>query len=269
MPGAGRHHVDMRPLAETCGIYLLGPQHLPRLQEYARDPAIAATTRVPHPFPADGAAAFLAQVEIERAARTGQVFAIEDRGAFVGVVGLHGVRGGGGEIGYWIGRPHWGCGYATFGVTWLLPYCFQNCGLDRVGAHALETNVASLRVLEKLGFVRGEPGPHGQAKWPASVLQVPFTLTAPQWRAQRDAPALALLHPTLRTLLDRELAAGNEVKAAGRGWPDADSVVVTLRERFRAMPSPLPEGVEYDEPNDPHGWRAELRLQVPRQLLVW
>jgi ribosomal-protein-alanine N-acetyltransferase len=269
VPDIAWHHSGMRPLAETCGIYLLGPQHLPKLQQYASDPAIAATTRLPHPFPPDGAEQFLAQVEHDRAARTGQVFAIEDRGAFVGVVGLHAVRGGGGEIGYGIGKPHWGCGYATFGVTWLLPYCFQNCGLDRVGAHALVTNMASLRVLEKLGFVRGEPGPHGQAKWPASVLQVPFTLTARQWRAHRDAPALALLHPTLRTLLDRELAAGNEVKQAGRGWPDADSVVVTLRERFRAMPSPLPEGVEYDEPNDPHWWRAELRLQMPRQLLVW
>jgi ribosomal-protein-alanine N-acetyltransferase len=177
----------MRPLEQTCGIYPLQRHHLPHVQQYASDPLIAATTRVPHPFPPTGAEEFYGRVEKGRVERTGQVFAIEDDDRFVGVCGLHNVADGGGEVGYWIGRPHWGQGYATFAVRWLLPYCFQNYGLARVCAHALATNIGSHRVLEKHGFVRGEPKPHGVEKWPADELLVPWTLTVAQWRAHRAA----------------------------------------------------------------------------------
>lgn len=259
----------MRPLSETCGIYLLARQHLPRLQQLASDPAIAATTRVPHPYPPDGAERFFELVEAMRRDGTGRVFAIEDGGQLVGVVGVHGVADGTAELGFWVGRPHQGRGYATFGVTWVLPFALQNLGLDSLWADVLATNAASLRVLQKCGFVRGEARAHGEAQWPSDVPVVRHTLTPQQWRAHRDAPALAALHPTLRAVLDAELAAGNTIRDTARGFPDQDSVLVTLQGPFRALPSPLPAGLSYGEPNDPHWWRAELALASPRQLIVW
>lgn len=259
----------MRPLAETCGIYPLARHHLPRLQEFASDPAVAATTRVPHPFPPDGAERFFERVEAMKADGSGRVFAIEDRGELVGVVGLHGIANGAAELGFWVGRPHWGRGYATFGVTWVLPFAFQNLQLSSVWARVLANNTPSLRVVEKCGFVRGARLAHGEARWPADVPLVHHELAPAQWRAHRDAPALAALHPTLRAVLDAELAAGNAIRDTGRGWPDADSVIVTMQHPFRALPSPLPAGLAYGEPNDPHWWRAEVRLAAPRQILVW
>lgn len=259
----------MRPLSETGGIYPLARHHLPRLQELASDAAIAATTRVPHPYPPDGAERFFEHVEAMKAKGNGRVFAIEDGGALVGITGLHGVADGTAELGFWIGRPHWGRGYATFGVTWVLPFAFQNLQLASVWADVLANNAASLRVVGKCGFVRGIARPHGEARWPADVPLVRHTLTPEQWRAHRDAPALAALHPTLRAVLDAELVAGNTIRDTGRGWPDPDSVVITMREKFRALPSPLPPGLEYGESDDPHWWRAEVRLVSPRQMLVW
>jgi RimJ/RimL family protein N-acetyltransferase len=48
----------------------------------------------------------------------------------------------------------WGHGYATEGVRALLQWAFDTLDLNRVQAEADTRNVASARVLEKLGFVR-------------------------------------------------------------------------------------------------------------------
>jgi RimJ/RimL family protein N-acetyltransferase len=55
-------------------------------------------------------------------------------------------------VGYWIGREHWGHGFATAGLSGLLE-------ADRERPlHALVAvqNVGSIRVLEKCGFVRSD-----------------------------------------------------------------------------------------------------------------
>ena len=67
------------------------------------------------------------------------------------------------EIGYGIDGDFEGCGYATEAVSAVTAWAFQQDGITRVEAEAEEDNLASLRVLEKSGFVptgeRGEEGP--------------------------------------------------------------------------------------------------------------
>jgi RimJ/RimL family protein N-acetyltransferase len=58
------------------------------------------------------------------------------------------------RLGYWIGRSHWGRGYATEAVAALADYAFRTYPQDRIGAGVFEDNPASRRVLEKLGFSR-------------------------------------------------------------------------------------------------------------------
>ncbi len=58
------------------------------------------------------------------------------------------------EIGYWIGRDHWGKGYATESVRRMLRFAFDELGLDRVWGAVLIDNPGSCRVLEKVGFTR-------------------------------------------------------------------------------------------------------------------
>ncbi|MGB5303829.1 MAG: GNAT family N-acetyltransferase, partial [Gemmatimonadota bacterium] len=57
------------------------------------------------------------------------------------------------ELGYWIGLPFWGRGYATEAVVAMVEYGFKELGLNRIFAHHLARNPASGRVLEKAGFV--------------------------------------------------------------------------------------------------------------------
>jgi len=64
------------------------------------------------------------------------------------------------------------------------------------------------------------------------------------------------------------VSTGNEVAETGGGWPDADSVFVRLRDPFRTKPLPLPAGIVYTEPNDPHWWKADYTSSAPRHTLA-
>lgn len=57
-----------------------------------------------------------------------------------------------GEIGYWIGVPHWGKGYAPEAVDRILELAFHQLHMEQVWCGYYEGNEKSLRVQEKCGF---------------------------------------------------------------------------------------------------------------------
>lgn len=57
------------------------------------------------------------------------------------------------ELWYKLLPVHWGKGYATEAVRCVLGFCFGTLDLHRVEAGCAVGNVASIRVLEKAGFV--------------------------------------------------------------------------------------------------------------------
>jgi len=58
------------------------------------------------------------------------------------------------SIGYCLAETAWGQGYATEAARALLQWAFDTLDLNRVQAETDTRNLASARVLEKLGFVR-------------------------------------------------------------------------------------------------------------------
>jgi [ribosomal protein S5]-alanine N-acetyltransferase len=58
------------------------------------------------------------------------------------------------ELGYWIGVPYQGQGYASEAARAACEYAFSRLGLRRVYAHHVAWNPASGRVLEKVGMRR-------------------------------------------------------------------------------------------------------------------
>ena len=75
------------------------------------------------------------------------------RGEIIGAAGLQRLEGGPDvEVGYRFLKAHWGRGYATESARASIEFGFEELGLDRIVAVALETNVASRRVLEKCGL---------------------------------------------------------------------------------------------------------------------
>ena len=56
------------------------------------------------------------------------------------------------EIGYWIGKPYWGHGYAPEAVKALLAHCFAERQTEGVWCAYFDGNEKSRRVQEKCGF---------------------------------------------------------------------------------------------------------------------
>ncbi|RMF52633.1 MAG: N-acetyltransferase [Bacteroidetes bacterium] len=130
-------------------------EHAPAIQRLAEDPAVTATTNLPEPYPPDGARLWIRSLLPKRWAGVEYAFAMVNADEeLVGVVGFMDVRPqeGQAELGYWVGRPYWGRGYATAGCRQILAYGFDVLGLRRIIARPLARNRASCRVLEKIGF---------------------------------------------------------------------------------------------------------------------
>jgi RimJ/RimL family protein N-acetyltransferase len=107
-------------------------------------------SRVPHPYRLADAEEFIASA----GAQPGQSnFFITTRdGDLLGGCGVGPLREQDPEIGYWLGVPFWGNGYATEAVRALLDHAFADLGHDVVLGGARISNPASRRVLEKCGF---------------------------------------------------------------------------------------------------------------------
>ncbi len=74
-------------------------------------------------------------------------------GETIGAAGLQHLEGGPEvEVGYRFLKRHWRQGYATESALASIDFGFGELALDRIVAVALETNVASRRVLEKSGL---------------------------------------------------------------------------------------------------------------------
>jgi len=84
-------------------------------------------------------------------------FAIEVDGTAVGGIGA---RAGEGifvrtaQFGYWLGEPFWGRGIMTAAAGAMLEHLKQDARFARLEAPVFEWNPSSMRVLEKIGFVR-------------------------------------------------------------------------------------------------------------------
>jgi len=128
----------------------------PAVQRLAGAREVAATTAtIPHPYEDGVAEAWIESLAEKRATGEDVVFAITLRegGELVGTVGMRikpqHLRA---EIGYWVGVPYWGKGYATEAARALLDYGFGELGLRKMYAHHYVKNPASGRVLQKIGM---------------------------------------------------------------------------------------------------------------------
>ena len=113
------------------------------------------TAQIPHPYLEQDGQDFLARAAEEFRAGNSVSFAIcvaPDR-ELCGVVGLNITAAHQrAELGYWIGLPHWGRGYATEAARAVLAFGFERLQLNRIYAFRFSENAASGRVLEKIGM---------------------------------------------------------------------------------------------------------------------
>lgn len=177
----------------TCLLRPWRPEDAPSLAKYADNPRIAATLRdsFPSPYTLDDANRFIAYaLWLLSGAGSGPLpgfpfvssspppFPSSSPGAPAGsscrtptdlllAIEVDGVAVGGiavtllddvycrtAEIGYWLGEPFWGRGIMTDAIAAIVPVAFERFDIVRIQAGVFANNPASMRVLEKCGFVR-------------------------------------------------------------------------------------------------------------------
>jgi RimJ/RimL family protein N-acetyltransferase len=133
---------------------------------------------------------FLQQARVSRAERPRRNFdlavTLSGDGRLIGGCGLRRTDVvGEAFIGYVLRRDAWGRGYATEAARALLAFGFERLGLRRIFADCHPANMASWRVMEKLGMRR--EGHFREEKlvkgewWDRYV----YAMLAPEWRAAR------------------------------------------------------------------------------------
>ena len=113
---------------------------------------VAATTlRIAHPYTEQDARDFF-----ELAKAPGKLWlaiTLRTDGAQIGGIGLRiEPQHQHAELGYWLGVPYWGKGYATEASLEMLRYGFEELALHRIFATHFRHNSASGRILRKIGM---------------------------------------------------------------------------------------------------------------------
>ena len=110
---------DAKRVAELCGDW-----------EVAR-----MTALIPHPYPLESAASFI--TACHEPDPNGPACTSADAGE---------------SLGYWIGRPYWGNGYATAAARAIIALTFSQSDIEVLTAIHLVENPASGRVMAKCGM---------------------------------------------------------------------------------------------------------------------
>jgi RimJ/RimL family protein N-acetyltransferase len=141
-------------ILETERLILRPPDlaDAPAVQRLAGAREVALNTlMIPHPYPDGAAEEWISKQRTED--QINFAITVRESGELAGVMGLIVNRDHArAEIGYWIGVPYWGRGYATEAGRAVVRHAFEDLGINRVYAEVFARNPASARVLRKLGM---------------------------------------------------------------------------------------------------------------------
>ena len=145
-------HEGSIPVLETKRLALRAPRlgDAKTVAALANDRRIAENSaRIPHPYKIADAESFIAGAA--KAGEAAFLITLRDK-TVIGACGLVLQAETTPELGFWLGVPHWGNGYATEALHAVIDYAFTDLAHESLQAGARVTNPASRRVLEKCGF---------------------------------------------------------------------------------------------------------------------
>jgi len=148
------------PLTESCIVVLETQRLILRAPQLVDAKAVAAlandrrvaenTSRIPFPYREADAESWIATANVTPDNKTYLVTLTD--GTVIGSCRLDLDEEPMPDIGYWLGTPYWGKGYATEAVRALIDHAFADMDHKAVHSSVRVTNPDSRRVLEKCGF---------------------------------------------------------------------------------------------------------------------
>jgi [ribosomal protein S5]-alanine N-acetyltransferase len=142
----------------------------------------AMALRIPHPYSEQDAREFLARIKSGDEVRMG--ITLRTDGRLIGGVGLRlEPQHQHAELGYWLGVPYWGNGYATEAAREMLRYGFEDLRLHRIYATHFNHNPASGRILRKLGMRHEGCQRQHVRKWDRFVDSELYGILRQEWES--------------------------------------------------------------------------------------
>lgn len=124
-------------------------EHVPQMAQLADNKRIhAVLSRLPHPYKEEHGRQFV--TEIARGP-TEHAWSILLGDRYIGTIGLHILPKHLPAVGYWLGEPYWGRGFATEACRAVVAAA-RAAGAQALHARVLLTNTGSRNVLRKTGF---------------------------------------------------------------------------------------------------------------------
>jgi ribosomal-protein-alanine N-acetyltransferase len=173
LPNLQTSRLRLRPHSES---------DIPDLVRLAGEREIAATTlRIAHPYTEQNAEDFLAMSQENNKAWF--AIALLSNNRLIGGVGLRiDPEHDHAEIGYWIGVPYWGKGYATEAAHEVMRYGFEDLNLHRIHAACFSRNAASEKILLKLGMRHEGHMREHQRKWGDFIDVAAYGILRSEWQ---------------------------------------------------------------------------------------
>ena len=185
--GAGALNMTARPTLETARLRLrpYRDDDIAELLPLIGTREVAATTlRIAHPYTEQDARAFFALAQDPD--KIWLAITLRTDGHVIGGIGLRlEPKHQHAELGYWLGVPYWGQGYATEAAREMLRYGFKDLGLHRIFASHFKHNPASGRILTKLGMLYEGCQREHLRKWDEFVDSELYGILRQEWEANR------------------------------------------------------------------------------------
>ena len=155
------------------------------LAEHANNINVAKNLRdrFPNPYTRSNARDFL-KYAVSLADQSN--LAIEVDGVAAGAIGYvagHDVERFSAEIGYWLGEAFWGRGIVTEALVLTTDHAFRQVNLLRLFALPFAENIASVRVLEKAGYLHEGRLRSSSVKYGTPRDQLLYARINPDWKA--------------------------------------------------------------------------------------
>jgi [ribosomal protein S5]-alanine N-acetyltransferase len=168
------------------------PEDLDDVYAYGSDPEVVRYMPFP-PSTRDGTRAHIERCMAAAAAEPRNVYdlgiVLKDEGRVIGGCTLHvyDTQSRQAAFSYLLGRHYWGRGYATEAMRALLGFGFDTLGIHRAHDACDAENLASARVMEKLGMRR--EGHQRQVEWDGErwADALLYAILEDEWRAKWGA----------------------------------------------------------------------------------
>lgn len=142
---------------------------------------------MPHPFTLEDARALVQKSQTATPHYASFAIRLKATGRIIGQAKYAAAEPGGPiQVGYWLGEPFWGCGYATEALHRLVDHAFSNGDMYELHGSCRVTNPASRRVLIKSGFQYRDQGMARSLGAGGNVPIERFVLERSVWRSLKQ-----------------------------------------------------------------------------------